>query len=98
MKAQLAHLADAAALPHVTLQVIPYEGGGHPGMMGSFVTMQFGEPVASDVVYMETMAGDLFLEQETDLGRYRAIFEHLRALALPPSASASLITRVAQDM
>jgi transcriptional regulator with XRE-family HTH domain len=98
MKAQLTRLAAAAELPHVTLQVIPYDVGGHPGMMGSFVIMQFGEPVASDVVYIETMAGDLFLEQETDLGRYREIFEHLRALALPPEASASLIARVAQGM
>jgi transcriptional regulator with XRE-family HTH domain len=98
MKAQLTRLAGAAELPQVTLQVIPYEVGGHPGMMGSFVIMQFGEPVASHVVYIETMAGDLFLEQETDLGRYREIFEHLRALALPPEASASLIARVAQDM
>ena len=98
MKAQLTQLAGAAQLPPVTLQVIPYDVGGHPGMMGSFVIMQFGEPVASDVVYIETMAGDLFLEQEVDLGRYREIFEHLRALALPPEASASLIARVAQDM
>ncbi len=98
MKAQLARLAEAAELPHITLQVIPYDVGGHPGMMGSFVLMQFGEPVAADVVYIETMAGDLFLEQETDLGRYRAIFEHLRALALPPQASAALIASVAQDM
>ena len=98
MKAQLARLAEAADLPNVTLQVIPYDVGGHPGMMGSFVIMQFGEPVASDVVYIETMAGDLFLEQETDLGRYRAIFEHLRALALPPQASAALIASAAQDM
>ena len=97
-KAQLARLAGAAELPHITLQVIPYDVGGHPGMMGSFVIMQFGEPVAADVVYIETMAGDLFLEQETDLSRYRAIFEHLRALALPPQASAALIASIAQDM
>ncbi len=98
MKAQLARLAEAADLPNITLQVIPYDVGGHPGMMGSFVIMQFGEPVAADVVYIETMAGDLFLEEETDLGRYRAIFEHLRALALPPQAAVALITSIAQDM
>jgi len=31
-----------------------------------------------DVVYIESQAGDLFLESETDLSRF-SIFEHLRA-------------------
>ena len=56
-------------------------------MAGSFVILRFGEPATSDVVYIESQAGDLFLESETDLSRFRAIFEHLRALALPPDAS-----------
>jgi hypothetical protein len=30
MRAQLARLQEAAALPHVTVQVIPYEAGAHP--------------------------------------------------------------------
>ena len=98
MHAQLERLIEAAELPHVTLQVIPFDVGGHPGMPGSFVILQFGEAAASDVVYIETQAGDLFLESETDLSRFSAIFEHLRALALPPEDSVLLITRVAHDL
>jgi transcriptional regulator with XRE-family HTH domain len=98
MGVQLERLAEAAELPQVTLQAIPYEIGGHPGMAGSFVILQFGEAAASDVVYIESQAGDLFLESETDLSRFSAIFEHLRALALPPEASVSLISRIVQEM
>jgi transcriptional regulator with XRE-family HTH domain len=99
MAAQLDHLADSAAeLPQVTLQVIPYDVGGHPGMAGAFAILQFGEPSATDVVYIENRAGDLFLESETDLSRFTAIFEHLRALALPPEGSISLLRRIARDM
>lgn len=98
MKAQLGRLAEAASLPHVTVQALPYDVGGHPGMAGSFVILRFGEPATSDVVYIESQAGDLFLESETDLSRFNAIFEHLRALALPPDASVSLIQAIAREL
>ncbi len=98
MKAQLERLVEAAELPHVTLQAIPYDVGGHPGMAGAFVILQFDDPGASDVVYIETQAGDLFLENEADVARFTAVIEHLRALALPPDASVSLITNVAREL
>jgi len=98
MKKQLEYLAAAAELPHVTLQAIPYDVGAHPGMAGAFVILQFGDPGASDVVYVESGTGDLFMESETDVARFITIFEHLRALALPPEASAALITNVAREL
>ncbi len=97
MRAQLEHLTEASHQPHITLQVIPYDVGGHPGMSGSFVVLQFADAPASDVVYIESQAGDLYLESDTDVERFGAIFEHLRALALPPEASQALITSVARD-
>jgi transcriptional regulator with XRE-family HTH domain len=98
MKTQLENLAEAAELPHVTLQAVPYDVGGHPGMAGAFVILQFDDPGASDVVYIETQAGDLFLESETDVARFTTVIEHLRALALPPDASVSLIRNVAREL
>jgi transcriptional regulator with XRE-family HTH domain len=100
MAAQLEHLAEAATeLPYVTLQVIPYEVGAHPGMTASFAVLQFGgEPPTGDVVYHESQTGDLFLENETDVRRFTAIFEHLRAMALPPEQSAKLLLRIARGM
>ncbi len=98
MKAQLEHLAAAAELPHVTLQAVPYDVAAHPGMAGTFVILQFDEQGAPDVVYVESGSGDLFMESETDVARYTSIFEHLRALALPPEASVSLIMDVAREL
>ncbi len=98
MRTQLEQLTEASHQPHITLQVIPYDVGGHPGMSGSFVVLQFADAPASDVVYIETQAGDLFLESDTDVARFGVIFEHLRALALPPEASQALITSVARDL
>ena len=98
MKAQLEHLAAAAEQPNVTLQAIPYDVGAHPGMAGAFVILQFDDQGAPDVVYVESGSGDLFMESEADVARYTTIFEHLRALALPPEASVSLIMDVAREL
>lgn len=98
MKGQLEHLAEAAELPQVTLQAVPYDVGAHPGMAGAFVILQFDDPGAPDVIYIESGSGDLFMESETDVARYTAVFEHLRALALPPDASVSLIMAVARGL
>ncbi|WP_169313873.1 helix-turn-helix domain-containing protein [Stackebrandtia nassauensis] len=43
MKAQLNHLLELAQLPNVTIQVLPFEGGAYPGMLSSFVLMEYGE-------------------------------------------------------
>jgi uncharacterized protein DUF5753 len=61
-------------------------------MPGSFVYVEFKDPADSDLVYIDTMAGDLFLESETDLRRYGSMFDHLRAVALSPNETVSLLT------
>jgi hypothetical protein len=85
MRAQLTHLLDSVKLPNVTLQVIPYDVGAHPGMPGSFVYMVFTDAADPDLVYVDTQAGDLFLEADDDLRLYSSMFDHLRAIALSPS-------------
>ncbi|MFF1487426.1 helix-turn-helix domain-containing protein [Streptomyces sp. NPDC058319] len=93
---QLNHLAKMAAEPYVTLQVIPFKSGAHPGMPGSFVLMDFA-PDDPLLVYIDSMAGDLFLEADEDVRRYNQIFDHLRAMALSPSDSADLIASVVRE-
>lgn len=98
MHAQLSHLLEASELPNITLQVIPFSVGAHAGMPGSFVFMQFTEASIPDVIYLDSMAGDLFLEAEADVRRYRLAFEHLRAVAVSPDASRALVTALVADM
>lgn len=94
MAAQLGRLREAAALPNVTFQAIPFAAGAHPGMPGSFIVLDFPEAADQNIVYIDSMAGDLFLEEESEISRYRTIFEHLRAVALRPDESVSLLAAV----
>ena len=92
MQAQFQYLIEVSELPHVTFQVIPFDAGAHPGMPGSFILLQFGDAAIPDVIYVDSMAGELFLEEVADVRRYRLVFEHLRAVAASPEASLSLVT------
>ncbi|MGH3974146.1 MAG: helix-turn-helix domain-containing protein [Pseudonocardiaceae bacterium] len=97
MRAQLVHLIKAAGESHVTLQVIPYSVGAHAGMPGSFILIDFPNPADPDVVYLDSMAGDLFLEKETELRRYRLLFEHLRAVASSPDQTTKMLATLTDD-
>ena len=95
MREQLARLRDMAALPNVTVQVIPYDAGAHPGMPGSFIVLEFPDPADQSLVYIDSMAGDLFLEDDREIRRYILMFEHLRAAALRPDESVTLLAAIA---
>jgi hypothetical protein len=97
MWAQLRQLLETIELPNVTFQVIPFDAGAHAGMPGSFVFLQFAEAAIPDVIYIDSMAGELFLEEESDVRRYRLVFEHLRAVAASPNASRSLVASVVAE-
>jgi transcriptional regulator with XRE-family HTH domain len=98
MRAQLAHLLDSTKRPNVTVQAIPYDVGAHPGMPGSFVYLEFADLADPDLVYIDTQAGDLFLESDDDLRLYASMFDHLRAVALNLSQTKKLITAVLDSL
>ena len=57
-------------------------------MPGSFVHMGFKDPLDPELVYIDTLAGDLFLEADADVRRYKSMFDHLQATAISPATPA----------
>jgi len=97
MRGQLAALVEAADRPNVTLQVLPFEVGAHAGMDGTFTILSFPNPADPPVVFAENATGGLFIEKSEELRKYEAIFEHIRATALPPEESVSFISELARE-
>lgn len=90
-------LKSMAKLPrNVRLQVVPFAAGAHPGMMGPFVYMKFAEVDATDLVYIESSAGELYREDERDLALFAGIFVNLTSRALDVGDSAALIESYAK--
>jgi hypothetical protein len=97
MRAQLRHLLEVAALPQVTLQVVPFDRGGHAGASGSFTILRFEEHYLPDVVYMEQLTGAVYLEQRSDVEHYLAVMDQLSSEALTPDATTRLIELIAKE-
>jgi len=98
MRKQIDHLAMVADLPNVSLQVLPFAVGAHAGMDGSFTVLCYEDPADPDVVLAENAAGGLFLEKDEELRRYRFIFDHLRASALPPDETVAFLATRAKEL
>ena len=97
MRAQLARLLEVDELPSVTIQVLPFTRGAHPGLGGAFTIIGFPDPTDLDVVYVDSPAGNIFLEKDRDVRRHTTWFDHLRAAALPPDESTDFIALVADE-
>lgn len=82
MREQLDHLIEVAALPTVTIQVLPFAAGHHPGMTGPFAIFGFPDADDIDVVYLEHAESDLYLEHEDVINRYMSAFKRLHQMAL----------------
>ncbi|HWG02981.1 MAG TPA: helix-turn-helix transcriptional regulator [Trebonia sp.] len=96
MATQLLHVLDMMNRPNITVQVITFGSGAHPGMPGAFVHMEFRDELDPELVYVDTLAGDIFLEADDDVRRYRQMFDYLRAGALSPADTGKLISSVAE--
>ena len=91
MRAQLERLVEASVSPHTRLQVVPFGAGAHPGMPGSCIVMSFADPFDAPLVYLDSLAGDLFLETADDVERFSATFERIAAQALTPARTNKMI-------
>ncbi|MDT5039230.1 MAG: hypothetical protein QOE51_215 [Actinoplanes sp.] len=94
---QLVRLVEAAKLPNVTLQILPFAAGAHAGMDGTFAILDFPEAADHDVVYAENATGGLFLEKADELEKYSSIFDTIRSTALTPEGSIAMIEMLVEE-
>ncbi|MXM68148.1 helix-turn-helix domain-containing protein [Streptomyces sp. HUCO-GS316] len=97
MREQLEHVAEVSQQPHITVQVLPFEVGAHPGINGQYAILEFADAADSSVVYIEGVTSDLYLEKAHDVQKYTVMYEHLRAQALNVDQSRRLIEDVAKE-
>lgn len=95
MHSQLARIIAVAKSPKVTFQIIPVDVGAHPGLDSTFVLLEFNEPIVNDVVYIEGLVGNIYLEDAAELDRYKRTFSRLCSIALSPEDSIALVVSIA---
>ncbi len=108
MAEQARHLLTAGELPNVTIRVIPFDGGPHPGLVvQSFTLFEFPPLHASrspepPVVFVEGFTGALFLEEEdsavsTVIERHRKAIDEISQVALSVDATRLLVQEIAEE-
>jgi transcriptional regulator with XRE-family HTH domain len=96
VRAQRHHIAELSELPNVTIQVLRFAAGAYLATRGGFAILTFeqGDPPLG---YIETPAGELFLEAPREMEQLNASYDHLRTLAMSPAESVDLIRERARE-
>ncbi len=104
MAGQLRRLAEASELPNVSLRVVPFAAGLHPGMVsGAFEILRFpvnGNGLKSEppTVYSDIYTGAIYLDKPQEVERYDRAFEQIWETALDEGASRNLIRQAAEEL
>lgn len=98
MRHQLWHLLEVAGKPNVTVEIIPFSAGVHPGMKGPFKILEFADPVDTDIVFLESPRGDNISDDPKETRSYRDAFERLEKVSLGRRNSLALIAKIADEI
>jgi transcriptional regulator with XRE-family HTH domain len=91
LRQQLRHIVEVGRRPNITIQVLRFAAGEHLADHGGFAILSFERQGDPPLGYIETLAGELFLEGPKDIDRLIATYEHLQTLAMSPAESLRFI-------
>jgi transcriptional regulator with XRE-family HTH domain len=91
MRAQLERLLELSELPNVRLRVIPYGAGALPAGNNKFIILSFAAPTVADMVFVEGLTGDLYLDDPRDVEGYNTTFRALAQMAADLESTREII-------
>ncbi|MFE1075130.1 helix-turn-helix domain-containing protein [Streptomyces sp. NPDC058783] len=95
MREQIGHLLEMSRLSNVTLQLMPTSKGAHAGLGGAFAILEFEDQ--APVAYVDSPAGNLYLDRAHDIRKFSRSLDLLRAHALDPDDSAALLREAVRE-
>jgi transcriptional regulator with XRE-family HTH domain len=93
MREQMDRLIQEVERPNLTVHVLPFDVGAHPALESNFTILEFAGD-APTVVYVEGLAGPIYVERQQDVEHYLFVLDRLRSMALSPQDSAKLVAKV----
>jgi hypothetical protein len=94
MNCQLRHLADAAAISAVTIQIVPLTPA-QPLVTGAFTLLSFADPADPGAVCYQLANGQATIsKREPQVEAARTVFTTLTRAAVSPDASAEMIAKL----
>jgi hypothetical protein len=97
MRRQLLRLQEFAGEDYISIQVMPFSAGAHPGLNVRFVYLEFPDSNDEDVLYLEEPE-QIIREDPDETGRYLERFFNLQGIAAPPEETAVLLDKAIREM
>jgi transcriptional regulator with XRE-family HTH domain len=98
MRAQLERLVELSQLPNVTVRVLPYDAGLLPVPNNKFIILKFSHAAIPDVVFIEGLTGDLYLDRAGDTDAYATAFGIMGGLAASAERTRAMIASIAATL
>lgn len=97
MHAQLRHLIEMSELPNVTVQIAPFQVGGHAAAGGPFTILRFAQPDLPDIVFIEQLTSALYLDKREDVDHYAAVMDRLCVESDSPAKTKAILDGIVQE-
>jgi hypothetical protein len=91
MRDQLHRLLEASELPNVTVRVVSYGAGALPVAINKFIILSFESLSLPDVVYVEVLTNDLYIERKEDTDAYDVAFRVMEGMAATQEETRGII-------
>jgi transcriptional regulator with XRE-family HTH domain len=98
LRAQVDRLIEAAALPNVTLQVMPFAAGPHPAMYGPFCIFRFRFQELPDIVYSESLRGAVYIDDRDDVSMYLEALDRMCAQSAPAPSTEAYLSGIRKEI
>ena len=98
MRGQLERLIEATKLPNVTLQILSFDSGAHPAMVGSFSVLRFPDEELPDIVYLEHLTSALYLNKPDEVDQYLHVMEGICVRAAAPDQTVELLDQILAEL
>jgi len=97
MRAQIDHLIAAAAMPHVTLQILPFAAGPHPAPYGPFRVFRFPGRQLPDIVYGESLTSAFYLDKPDEAAAWLQALDRVCTQASPAARTPEILREIGKE-
>ncbi len=98
MLEQVEHLLELSEHPNITLQVLPFDHGGHAAAGGPFSILRFSEAELPDVVYLEQLTSALYLDKREDTEHYMKVMDRVCMEAMSAATTRRFLNMLRRDL
>jgi transcriptional regulator with XRE-family HTH domain len=98
MRAQIDRLHEALDMPKVRIQVMRFTAGAHPGAFGPFHHFRFGFSELPDIVYMESLAGAVYVDRPEDVVAYLEVLDRMSVQAEPVARTRDILGELRKEL